>query len=152
MIHDIPKPDISPDFTIEDIHKLREWHYECRKGMSVQEVISHINKRGNEFEAIPFLDKGIPEIKDFHVFKKFQRRGIGAVMMDKIENIAAGVADTVCLGVGLHSGYGTAQRMYVKRGYVFDGSGVWDGSTPAKPYGMVENGDDLVLYMSKKLR
>ena len=72
--------------------------------------------------------------------------------MDETEKIAAGIADTVCLGVGLHSGYGAAQRMYVKRGYVFDGSGVWDGAVPATPYSMVDNGDDLVLYMSKKLR
>ena len=34
MIHDIPKPEISPNFTIEDIHKIREWHYEKRKDMS----------------------------------------------------------------------------------------------------------------------
>ncbi|MCL2867333.1 MAG: GNAT family N-acetyltransferase [Clostridia bacterium] len=103
-------------------------------------------------DAVPFIRKGIPEIKDLHVFKKFQRRGIGTRLMDEIENIAAKIADTVCLGVGLHSGYGTAQRMYVKRGYLFDGSGAWDGSVPAKPYGMVENGDELVLFMSKKLR
>ena len=51
-MNDFPKPDISPNFTIEDIHKLREWHYECRKGMSRQEVIDHINLRGSEFEAI----------------------------------------------------------------------------------------------------
>ena len=103
-------------------------------------------------DAVPFLGKDIPEIKDFLVFKKFQRRGIGTVLMDKIEIIASKIADTVCLGVGLHSGYGMAQRMYVKRGYIFDGSGTWDGSSLAKPYGMVENGDDLVLFMSKKLR
>ena len=28
MIHDIPKPEISPAFTIDDIHKIREWNYE----------------------------------------------------------------------------------------------------------------------------
>ena len=103
-------------------------------------------------DAVPYLGSDMPEIKDFNVFERFRRRGVGTALMDKIESIAAGIADTVCLGVGLHSGYGAAQRMYVKRGYIFDGSGVWDGSTPAKPYGMVENGDDLVLYMSKKLR
>ena len=103
-------------------------------------------------DAVPYREQGIPEIKDFHVFEKFQRRGIGSALMDKIEAIAAEYADTVCLGVGLHSGYGTAQRMYVKRGYVPDGSGAWDGTASAEPYGMVENGDDLLLYMSKKLR
>ncbi len=42
-----------------------------------------------------------------------------------MEALAAETSDTVCLGVGLHSGYGAAQRMYVLRGYVPDGSGVW---------------------------
>ena len=51
-MNNIPKPDISPDFTIEDIHKIREWHYECRKGMSTQEVIEHINRRAREFEVL----------------------------------------------------------------------------------------------------
>ncbi|MCL1849030.1 MAG: GNAT family N-acetyltransferase [Clostridiales bacterium] len=103
-------------------------------------------------DAVPFLGQGIPEVKDFHVFVKYQRRGIGTVLMDRIEAIAAEIADIICLGVGLHSGYGAAQRMYVKRGYLFDGTGVWDGPVSATPYGMVENGDDLVLYMSKRLR
>lgn len=42
--------------------------------------------------------------------------------MDAVEALAAVTSDTVCLGVGLHSGYGAAQRMYVLRGYVPDGS------------------------------
>jgi len=37
MIHDIPKPDISPAFTIEDIHKIREWHYERLKDATPNE-------------------------------------------------------------------------------------------------------------------
>jgi GNAT superfamily N-acetyltransferase len=116
------------------------------------EIAGYVTLLPRAKDAVPFLEKGIPEIKDFHVFKKFQRCGIGTVLMDRIEAIAAGIADSVCLGVGLHSGYGTAQRMYVKRGYVFDGSGAWNGEIPATPYGMVENGDDLILFMSKKLR
>ena len=103
-------------------------------------------------KAMPYYGKNIPEIKDFFVFEKFRRCGIGNGLMDEIEVVAAGIAETVCFGVGLHSGYGAAQRMYVKRGYIPDGSGAWDGTTPANPYGIVENGDDLVLYMSKKLR
>jgi hypothetical protein len=31
MIYDIPKPKISPDFTVEDIHRIREWNYERTK-------------------------------------------------------------------------------------------------------------------------
>lgn len=35
----IAKPIISPDFTIEDIHKIREYHYELSKDMTSQEGI-----------------------------------------------------------------------------------------------------------------
>jgi predicted secreted protein len=52
VTNSIPKPEISPNFTIDDIHKIREWHYESRKGMTRQEVIDHINRRGAEFEAL----------------------------------------------------------------------------------------------------
>jgi len=31
------KPNISPNFTIDDIHKIREYHYEITKNMSVKE-------------------------------------------------------------------------------------------------------------------
>lgn len=38
------KPVLSPDFTIDDIHKLREYNYEKRKGMSNDEMIADIRK------------------------------------------------------------------------------------------------------------
>ena len=96
---------------------------------------------------------GYPEIVDFNVLEKFQRKGIGTKLMDVAEKIASEYADTVYLGVGLHSGYGSAQRMYVKRGYIPDGSGVWYKDKPCTPYDTIyTNDDDLVLYLSKKLR
>ena len=67
------------------------------------------------------------------------------------EDLAAQVSDTICLGVGLHSGYGTAQRLYVKRGYVFDGSGLWYRDKPLEQYAPCAADDGLVLYLSKKL-
>ena len=82
----------------------------------------------------PFVSSGYPEINNFGVLQKYQRHGIGSRLMDAAEQIAADFADTVCLGVGLHNGYGSAQRMYVKRGYVPDGSGVWYGEKPCTPY------------------
>ena len=99
----------------------------------------------------PFADKHYPEIVDFGVLITYRNHGIGTILMDIAEKIAAKRSNTVCLGVGLHSGYGSAQRMYVKRGYIPDGSGVWykDGICP--PYGACRNDDDLVLYFSKKL-
>ena len=71
--------------------------------------------------------------------------------MDAAEKIAATYADTVYLGVGLHSGYGAAQRMYIKRGYIPDGSGVWYRGKVCEPYEECANDDDLVLYLVKKL-
>lgn len=98
----------------------------------------------------PFVSSGYPEINNFGVLQKYQRHGIGSRLMDAAEQIAADFADTVCLGVGLHNGYGSAQRMYVKRGYVPDGSGVWYGEKPCTPYDTQYTcDDDLLLYMSK---
>ena len=42
------KPVLSPDFTIEDIHKLREYNYYQTKDMSKQERIDYYNNRGME--------------------------------------------------------------------------------------------------------
>lgn len=98
-----------------------------------------------------FGGKGLPEIVDFGVLEKFRGRGVGSRLMDAAETIAARYADTVYLGVGLHSGYGSAQRMYVKRGYIPDGSGVWYKDRVCEPYTPCENDDDLVLYLSKRL-
>lgn len=98
-----------------------------------------------------FGGKGYPEIIDFGVLEKYRNRGIGSILMDVAEKIAAKYADIVYLGVGLHSGYGSAQRMYVKRGYIPDGSGIWYQDKVCEPYEACQNDDDLVLYFSKEL-
>ena len=99
-----------------------------------------------------FKGKGWPEIVDFGVLEKYQRRGIGGKLMDAAEQIAGQYADTIWLGVGLHSGYGSAQRMYVKRGYIPDGTGVWYQGKQCEQYETeIENDDDLQLFFSKKL-
>ena len=68
-----------------------------------------------------FAGQGIPEIVDFGVLAKYRNRGIGSRLMDAAERIAAEHADTVFLGVGLHSGYGSAQRMYIHQARVYPG-------------------------------
>ena len=47
----IAEPIISPDFTIEDIHKIREYHYELTKDMTTQEKINFYNEGGRTFLA-----------------------------------------------------------------------------------------------------
>jgi ribosomal protein S18 acetylase RimI-like enzyme len=100
-----------------------------------------------------FSGKGWPEIVDFGVLEKDQRKGIGSKLMDVAEQIAGQYADTVWLGVGLHNGYRSAQRMYVKRGYIPDGTGVWYQGKPCEQYATkIANDDDLVLFLSKQLK
>ncbi|GAB2575373.1 GNAT family N-acetyltransferase [Gracilibacillus alcaliphilus] len=60
----------------------------------------------------PFSGKNIPEIVDFNVLMKYQNRGIGSKLMDVTEGLAQAQSNFVSLAVGLHSGYGSAQRMY----------------------------------------
>ncbi len=136
------------------------------KGLPVGYVNVYLTGLGGAFSG-----KGLPEIVDFGVLGKYQRKGIGSKLMDVAEEIAGqyadtvwlGVglhsgygsgqyADTVWLGVGLHSGYGSAQRMYVKRGYIPDGTGVWYRNKPCAQYETeIANDDNLVLFLSKKL-
>ncbi len=97
----------------------------------------------------PFAGNGWPELSDFNVLEAFQRKGIGTRLMDEAERIAFAQSSVITIGVGLHSGYGTAQRMYVRRGYVPDGSGVWYRDKPLAKYAPCCNDDDLVLYFSK---
>ncbi len=99
----------------------------------------------------PFAKQGLPEVSDFNVFMKYRRKGIGSKILDVVENFAAGFSSTITLGVGLHPGYGSAQRLYIKRGYIPDGSGVWYRDHPLEPYTACCNDDDLVLYLSKQL-
>ena len=52
MIHDIPKPEISPAFNVEDIHKIRERNYEKRKGMTPQEISEDTRKWAERFLSL----------------------------------------------------------------------------------------------------
>ena len=100
----------------------------------------------------PYRGKGYGWIEDFAVLEKYQRRGIGKALMDEAEALIAERTDIACLAVGLHPGYGSAQRLYVKRGYLPDGTGAWYGKAPAQEYAVYPLDDELVIYMSKKLR
>lgn len=100
----------------------------------------------------PFAAKKIPVISDFIVFEKYQRNGIGNKILDEAEKKASELSDKVQLGVGLHYGYGSAQRVYIKRGYIPDGTGVWYNDLKLEQYANCKNDDDLVLFLIKDLR
>ena len=44
------KPVLRPDFTIDDIHKLREYNYYLTKDMTPQERMDYYNKKGRAFQ------------------------------------------------------------------------------------------------------
>ena len=44
------KSVLSPNFTIEDIHKLREYNYEITKDMTDKERMDYYNNRGREVQ------------------------------------------------------------------------------------------------------
>ena len=91
-----------------------------------------------------------PELSDFNVFEPFQNQGIGNLLLEEAEKRVKLISDKVTLGVGLHSGYGPAQRLYMKRGYIPDGTGVWYRNQLLEMNVTIQNNDDLVLYLSKE--
>ncbi|ORO43850.1 GNAT family N-acetyltransferase [Streptococcus oralis subsp. tigurinus] len=92
-----------------------------------------------------------PELSDFNVFEPFQNQGIGNLLMEEAEKRVKLISDKVTLGVGLHSGYGPAQRLYIKRGYIPDGTGIWYQNHQPAMNAVCEDIGDLVLYLSKDL-
>jgi hypothetical protein len=52
-----PRPDISPDFTLEDIRKIRNYHYELSKVLTPEEM------RQRSEAAYQRAQKEIAEIK-----------------------------------------------------------------------------------------
>ncbi|RAP74301.1 GNAT family N-acetyltransferase [Paenibacillus montanisoli] len=97
-----------------------------------------------------FVDEGIPEINNFEVVPTLRRKGIGNALMDAIEQISFDKYGIVGIGVGLYYDYGNAQRLYVKRGYIPDGRGVFYEGKYAEPGRFVQIGHELALYLTKE--
>lgn len=93
----------------------------------------------------------LPCIIDLIVFEKYRRNGIATSLMDVAENIARRYSDKIYLDVCLNSGYGAAQRLYVKRGYVPDGKGVYYEEKVCDTNAICKNDDELTLCMVKEL-
>lgn len=103
-----------------------------------------------------FASANIPEIMDLNVLPSFRKKGIGLRLLQTAEQEAATKTNIVGLGVGLYAGsdggYGAAQKLYVKQGYVPDGKGVtynYQFVIPGESYPL---DDDLVLWFIKNCR
>lgn len=77
-----------------------------------------------ESEFKDFRDNGIPEVVDFNVLKKFQRKGIGSILMDEAELRISKKSNKVGIAFGAMIDYAAAQILYVKRGYIPWGNGL----------------------------
>ena len=98
----------------------------------------------------PFAEKRIPEINDLRVLPAFRRRGVASALVDEAEKRIFEQSPKAGIGVGVYADYGAAQRMYVRRGYVPDGLGLYHKAEPVKPGQVVPVDDNLVLYFTKE--
>ena len=99
----------------------------------------------------PFCQSKIPEIMDLNVLPPFRNVGVGSKLLETAETTASTQSNVVGIGVGLYDGYGEAQKLYIKRGYVPDGRGITYNYEPIIPGSHVRLDDDLVLWLTKKL-
>ena len=103
-------------------------------------------------EYPPFRAARVPEIQDLNVAPDFRRRGIATALILEAERRAAERAESIGIGFGLHAGYGAAQRLYVRLGYVPDGRGVSVHGHFPREGEVVRLDDDLTLHLIKPLR
>lgn len=97
----------------------------------------------------PFRQKHIPEIMDLNVLPPYRNKGIGSLLIETAEQKAFTRGNTVGIGVGLYAGYGSAQKIYVARGYQPDGLGVTYNYQFITPGTTVCLDDDLILWFTK---
>jgi ribosomal protein S18 acetylase RimI-like enzyme len=99
-----------------------------------------------------FREQRIPEISDLNVLPNYRNRGIGSELIAVCEAIAKERNyKYIGLGVGMTADYGSAQRLYVKLGYVPDGHGLHYKNMPAPHGKRVMIDDDLVIYLMKTI-
>lgn len=101
---------------------------------------------------LPFRRLGIPEIQDLNVVAAFRQRGFGGLLVDHCEKAARDAGKTdIGISVGLYPRYGAAQRLYVKKGYLPDGSGISYDEIPVTAGEMRPVDDFLTLKLVKEL-
>ncbi len=102
-------------------------------------------------EYFYFAECNLPEISDLNVLPVFRNKDIGSSLIEKCEELAKTRSNLIGIGVGLYSDYGTAQRLYFKRGYIPDGNGITYNYQPVIPGNKYPVDDDLVLWLTKSI-
>lgn len=132
---------------------------DMRKGKRIV-LVAELNGEAVAFSTLhlvskylPFKKANIPEIVDLNVGEKHRRQGIARQLISYMEKwVKKNIGRIIGIGVGMEPGYGNAQRLYVKMGYIPDGRGLTYNYAPVK-YGKSYPADDeLVLFFTKELR
>lgn len=100
----------------------------------------------------PFRAADIPEIVDLQVLPPHRRRGVATILLEVAESTVATRSTVVGLGVGLHGGFGAAQRLAVKRGFLPDGRGLSYAGRPVAADATVRVDDAARLMFTKRVR
>ncbi|WNS45394.1 GNAT family N-acetyltransferase [Paenibacillus sp. MMS20-IR301] len=142
-----------------DVSKPLDYIESCWKENLAGQRMTLLAFRGHEFagwghvvfqpQYSYFADNQIPEIQNFDIIPPFRHRGIGSVLAEALEEAAFARSRTIGIGFGLYASYGTAQRMYIRRGFIPDGRGLMYDNIPAEPGSQVRVDDELTLYLTK---
>jgi GNAT superfamily N-acetyltransferase len=97
----------------------------------------------------PFAAANTPEIADFNVFIRCRRRGIGTALLAEAERRIAARSPLAGIGVGLTPDYGPAHILYVRRGYLPDGRGLWQAGRTLQFGDTAVVNDDLALFLTR---
>lgn len=100
---------------------------------------------------LSFKNQRIPEIMDLNVLPPYRNKGIGTQLLEVAEQLASTQSPVVGLGVGLYDDYGSAQKLYIKKGYIPDGYGVTYNYQAVIPGDNARIDDDLVLWFTKDI-
>lgn len=99
-----------------------------------------------------FQEQNIPEIKDLNVLPQHRSQGIGTKLLILAEErVAQTNLREVGIGVGLDKTYGSAQKLYVKMGYIPDGNGLTYNGEVVEYGENILVDDDLNLWLTKRL-
>lgn len=153
-------PIVSEAFANNGIHKSKDYLTRCWQENLTGERVTLLAFYQGQFAGslhllaksyYPyFVENNIPEVNDFNVIPPLRRMGIGKALMDAVEKLAFDKYGVVGLGVGLYASYGSAMRMYARRGYIPDGRGVVYQGQVVPPGSQVRLDDDLNIFMVKK--
>ena len=158
--------DIEPDFwaMLErfNFHIDREYYERCIERHNEGELLLLLARLKQDYvgycllnwqpKYAPFKNSALPEIQDLNVVDQYRRRGIGRKIVEYCEALARQEGhDEMGIGVGLNSSFGAAQRLYVRLGYVPDGSGVSYDRKQVAAGEFRPIDENLSLMMTKKL-